>query len=256
MRVDPGCEVRLFEGSRFSGRSVQFRGDVSTLRSIGNDRVSSLRVRCHSDSWDDGYWDDGDWGGDGRRGVTLYRDLRLTGTSETFLDDDPDLRDNRVGNDQVTSVRVSRGCRAILYEHPGFRGRYTELSSDAFDLRGSTVGDDRISSLRVRCDGRPGGGYGGDPGWDRDRGVTLHRDLGFTGTSETFYGDVPSLSGSRIGNDQATSVSVPRGCFVRLYEHHNYQGDYTELNRDDPDLRGSRVGDDSVSSLRIECRRW
>ena len=33
----------------------------------------------------------------------------------------------------------------------------------------------------------------------RDRGVTLHRDLDFTGFSQTFSSDVPDLRRTRIG---------------------------------------------------------
>ena len=91
-----------------------------------------------------------DWGSSGD-GVTLYRDLHFSGTSQTFEGDVADLRGSRVGNDEATSVRVSHRCRARLYEHPNYQGRYTEVSWDITDLRGSTVGDDAISSIRVRC---------------------------------------------------------------------------------------------------------
>jgi hypothetical protein len=40
---------------------------------------------------------------------------------------------------------------------------------------------------------------------------------------------------------------------VRLYQHPNYRGDYTELRSDEADLRGSRVGDDGASSLQVRC---
>jgi hypothetical protein len=83
--------------------------------------------------------------------------------------------------------------------------------------------------------------------------LTLYRDLRFCGVSETFDRDVPDLRGTRIGDDRATSVRVPPGCRVRLYQHPNYRGDYTELRSDEADLRGSRVGDDGASSLQVRC---
>jgi hypothetical protein len=85
------------------------------------------------------------------------------------------------------------------------------------------------------------------------RGVTLHRDLNFTGVSEAFASDVPDLRGSRVGDDQATSVSVSRGCQARLYQHLNYEGAYTEVSSSMDALRGSKVGDDSVTSIKVRC---
>ncbi|MGB5176573.1 MAG: peptidase inhibitor family I36 protein, partial [Thermoanaerobaculia bacterium] len=59
-------------------------------------------------------------------GVTLYRDLGFSGTSQTFSDDVTDLRGSYVGNDSVTSVRISSGCRARLYADADYRGSYLE----------------------------------------------------------------------------------------------------------------------------------
>ena len=193
----------------------------------------------------------------GSHGVTLHRDLKFTGVDEAFTSDVPDLRGSRIGDDQATSVSISQGCRARLYQHLNYEGAYTEISSSTGDLRGSRVGDDSATSLQVRCDGW---------GWNDDRddergtgaspvshGVTLYRDPNFTGVSEAFASDVPDLRGSRVGDDQATSVSVSRGCQARLYQHLNYEGAYTEVSSSMDALRGSKVGDDSVTSIKVRC---
>ena len=193
--------------------------------------------------------------------MTLFRDLNFTGVSETYTNDVPDMRQTRFGDDHATSVSIGRGCTARLYKDLNFQGAYTEVTSDIGDLRGSRVGDDQVTSLQVRCGG--GGGWasgGGGDSWNSDRnsgahGVTLHRDLNYTGTSQTFTSDVPDLRGSRIGDDEATSVSISRECQARLYQHPNYEGEYTEVNGDIGDLRGSRVGNDSISSVRVRCNR-
>jgi hypothetical protein len=191
--------------------------------------------------------------------VTLHRDLNFAGVSEAFTGDVPDLRVSRVGDDHATSVSVSRGCRARLYQHLNYEGTYTEVSSSVGDLRGSKVGDDSATSLQVRCDGW---GWTDEPddGWvsggsSVSRGVTLHRDLKFAGVSEAFTSDVPDLRVTRVGDDQATSVSVSRGCQARLYPNLNYEGTYTEVSSSMTDLRGSKVGDDSATSLKVRCDR-
>jgi hypothetical protein len=185
-----------------------------------------------------------------RRGVTLYRDLDLRGSHQTFEEDVRDLSRTQFGNDHATSVEVSRGCRARLYEDSDFRGRSTEVSGRIRDLRGTEVGDDRVSSLKVRC-GRDD--WDDDDSWEDRGAMTLYRDLRFSGVSQTFDRDVPDLRGSRIGDDHTTSARVSRGCIARLYQHPNFRGDYPEIRGDEPDLRGSRVGDDGASSRQVLC---
>lgn len=248
VQVARGCRARLYQHPEFGGRYTEVEGTLRDLRGsqVGDDGTSSLKVRCLGD----GGWDEPP----SRSGVTLYRDLGFRGDSETFSRDVPDLRESRIGDDQATSARAARGCRARLYQHPNYGGRYTEVDGALPDLRGSAVGDDGASSLRVRCTGEGWDDWPGDGGAGVRRGVTLYRDLEFRGVGEAFHGSVADLRGTRIGDDQATSVRVDRGCRARLYQHPNFGGQYTELYGDAPDLRGSRVGDDSVSSLRVLCR--
>ena len=158
-------------------------------------------------------------------------------------------------------MSVSGGCKARLYQDPDFRGAYVEINSDIYDLRGSRVGDDSVTSLQVHCDGSGwGNSWGG--GWAEaleqeygGTGLTLFRDPHYGGTSETFANDVPDLRGSRVGDDQATSVSLSPGCRARLFQDPNYRGAYAEVNSDIPDLRGTRVGDDSITSIQVRCNR-
>ena len=86
-----------------------------------------------------------------RRGVTLYKHGEFHGPSETFYEDDPDLSDNAIGNDTVSSVRVDPGCEAVLFEHSEYRGRSTTLDYEAERLWFTEVGRDEISSLKVSC---------------------------------------------------------------------------------------------------------
>ncbi len=102
---------------------------------------------------DGGGGSEGGWGGGSSSyGVTLYRDLNFSGRSEIFSDDVADLRSSYVGNDTVTSVRVSPGCRARLYADTDYRGAYLEVDRDISDLRGTGVGNDSVTSVQVRCD--------------------------------------------------------------------------------------------------------
>lgn len=149
--LDRGCRATLYADTYFRGRSITLRHGEADLRRtyIGNDRISSLRVDCRG-----GYGrPTGGYGspGVGGRGVTVYSDADFRGRSETFVYDDPDLRDNPIRQDTISSVFVDRGCRAILYEDVGFRGAATVITGDHENLRHSAVGNDRVSSIRVDC---------------------------------------------------------------------------------------------------------
>lgn len=84
-------------------------------------------------------------------GVVLFDRGSFQGISEAFARDDPDLGDNRVGNDEVSSVRVPASCKVVLYEHQWYRGYYTILEQDVWSLEGSEVGNDAVSSVEVDC---------------------------------------------------------------------------------------------------------
>lgn len=269
LEVDRGCRVTLYSDAYYRGTRTTFTHSVDDLRAspIGNDRVSSIRIDCSRPGY---YYDDDDrpgyYGEDDERGdygAVLYSDTGFRGRREAFDEDDRDLRNNRIGNDRVSSIRVRRGCRVVLYSDTRFRGRATELVDDIEDLRYTSVGNDRVSSIEVDCrrggyGDRPGrGDYGrGDYGEGnrRGRGVTLYEHANYRGRSETFYGDDARLANNFIRQDGASSVRVDPGCVATLYEHDGFRGRATTLSHDDPNLRNNRVGNDRVSSIRVDCR--
>lgn len=256
VRVRPGCIVTLFADAGFRGTYTELDRDEPSLENaaVGNDRVSSMRVSCRGGG--------GGWQGpDSRSGAMLYRNEGFLGDEEWLRDDVPDLDRTRVGSDAASSLRVSRGCRVRLYENVEYGGRYAELGGEVFRLSETRIGNDRASSLQIRCAGdrRPWGpARPGGPGWDGGRppgwGVVLYRDAGYRGASQAFEGDVADLSGSTIGNDEASSIRVPRGCRVLLFRDAHYRGGAIELRDDVADLGRTRLGNDQVSSLRVDCR--
>lgn len=168
--VSRGCEAELFERRGFSGRSVKLREKDNDLgnTALGRDSVGSLRVRCDGAPGYPGPRRDGDrdrvsvdaprWdasrSGSGRPGVTLFRDRKLTGPYESFFGDVPDLARTGFGARRASSIYVSPGCVATLYEHPNYQGRATTFREKDNNLANTAVGEDAASSLRVSCPGR------------------------------------------------------------------------------------------------------
>jgi len=195
-----------------------------------------------------------------QRGLTLFEHQDFRGVSELFDSDVRDLRGTRIGPDRASSVRLDRGCEAVLYEHPDFRGRSTVVTGSIEDLNRERVGNDTVSSIELDCSGRRFGGRFGQGRDDRDdrddrrsRGITLYEHQDFRGVSEFFDGDVLDLRGTRIGPDRASSVEIDRGCEAILYEHPSFQGRSTVVTGTITDLNGERVGNDTASSIRLDC---
>lgn len=84
-------------------------------------------------------------------GITLYSDKGFIGGAESFLDSDANLKDNQIGNDAASSVRVAPGCVAVLYADANFAGKSVQVSQDLLSLRDSAIGNDSVSSIMVRC---------------------------------------------------------------------------------------------------------
>ncbi len=197
----------------------------------------------------------------GQRGVTLYSDADFGGNSETITGDVAELSRTRIGNDRLSSLRVDRGCRAILYSDSGFRGRSMEVTYDIPSLNGTAVGNDSVSSIRVECGQR----FGNNPPAARQpirqsggpdySGVTIFWRTDFHGRSHFFHEDHPNLGQTAFGNNQASSIILDSGCQVTLYAAINFQGRSVTLNANERHLSRTSVGDNAVNSLRVNCRR-
>jgi Beta/Gamma crystallin len=193
----------------------------------------------------------------GQPGVTLYSDADFRGTGELFVGDIADLRRSRIGSDRASSVKVDRGCRAILYADVDFRGASMEVTYDRPSFSGTALGNDSASSMRVDCEriqepppAQPDPNFGG-PDYS---GVTLFWRDEFQGRSQFFHEDVPNLGMTDFGHDQASSILVDPGCRATLYEHINYTGESAVVTKTILHLKNTPVGDNKVSSLRVRCR--
>ncbi|HQN08236.1 MAG TPA: hypothetical protein PK569_11740, partial [Thermoanaerobaculia bacterium] len=126
-------------------------------------------------------------------GVVLYEGTRLTGSRIDLDRDVFDLDETAFRSRRARSVAVASGCRATLFELSGYRGASVEVTGRIDDLSATRLGARGVSSARVACT-RDLVGSSSAPWAAGSRGVTLFRDSGFKGDSETFSSDVPDLS--------------------------------------------------------------
>jgi hypothetical protein len=92
------------------------------------------------------------------------------------------------------------------------------------------------------------GNYRGSSGSSGD--ITLYEDCDFRGKSQTLRpGEYRSMRDAGFGNDSVSSIRVPRGSEVTIYEDDKFRGSYARI---DNDIRCfDRQWDDKVSSLSV-----
>ncbi len=84
--------------------------------------------------------------------------------------------------------------------------------------------------------------------------VTIYEDCDFRGNSRNVdIGEYRSLKTLRFANDRMSSIKVPPGMSVTIFEHDNYGGAYATIDRDIACF--DRNWNDQVSSMRVTYDR-
>lgn len=158
------------------------------------------------------------------------------GTVEGFTGQDNYLPDNEVGNDSVRSLKVNEGWQVTLFEHQNYGGISETFTAWDPDLSNNAIGYG-ASSLRAIA-----------------VGVTVHQHNDFNGISEVFGDGCDSdLSDNAIGNNSITSVRVPPGWRLTLYDGTGCTGaKYVIQGIDDPYVNYGGFND-RASSLMVDA---
>lgn len=135
-----------------------------------------------------------------------------------------------VGNDTISSLHVPRGWAVTIYEHAGFSGSFTTVTSDTV-LTG-TGWDRQTSSIRVEAP------------------VTLYSQHEFKGTRQALRAGRYDINQLTLGNDTVRSLKVPEGFQVTLYADSGFSGQRIVLTQD-TDLSGNLLNA-TASSLVVE----
>lgn len=165
--------------------------------------------------------------------ATVYQHANYGGASQQLGLGSYDIHQLTVGNDQISSVKVPEGLRVTLYEHANFRGNHKILTSDT-----SYVGNDfndKTSAILVE----KVASFFEHASYQGNRLVL--------GVGRYNLGDIQA-----IGNDRLSSVKVPNGLQVTLYEHADFQGKSLVLDQD-VDFLGNYSFNDIASSIVIKA---
>jgi len=81
--------------------------------------------------------------------MILYDAINFDGKSEKFDMDDPNLIDNFMRNNTVSSIKIIGNCTVTLYENANYTGRSEQFTKSDSDLRNNRIGNDTVSSLKI-----------------------------------------------------------------------------------------------------------
>lgn len=184
-------------------------------------------------------------------GLTVFANPDYRGTSASFRNEIPDLRDYGL-NDRVTSLVIDGGQAWEVCQDVNFSGRCRTFSGSVSDLRDAGW-NDRISSLRpVRFNqGRR------DSGWEnRGRsaraGLVLYDRANYRGESMNVSGAATNLG--TIG-DRARSVEIYGGSW-ELCDGAGRNGLCVTVSENVPDLRRLGLRHGVTVARPANNRRW
>lgn len=257
------CPVVLYEHPNFGGQGLALWEDQTELGRWINDSVTSIQVPAG-------------------QVVSVWQYAGFTGRCETFKAGDGDLRDNHIGDNTISSFKVGQVCPVTVFTAGWYGGEVWNAIGDVADARQIAGGrfDNTISSIRV-----PAGmkiavyrdinftglcetivGTDGDLSNNRIGNDTISSwRLGqhcqvvvytagwFGGQAWEVTGHVPDLRqiAGGIFDNTVSSIQVPPGLVISVYQDTNYTGACELITADDLDLRDNRIGNDTISSFRF-----
>jgi hypothetical protein len=259
VKVPKGMKVTLYEHGGYTGRSIVLTEDASAeflKKNKFNDIASSIRVEVLPEPVKEipkevpvdpapvvvvipvVVADEKDDALPTTTGVTLYQD-NFMGLSHCF---EPGYYyELYIGNDELSSVKVTKGLWVLLFEHSNFQGRSLLLTQDASEdfITGKDFNNTATSLIVGNTD------------------IPLPVVTLFDGDREESFkkltpGEYPLLE---VGNNILSSVEIPRGLKVTLFENAGYEGRSMEITKSvGTDFMNKHAFDNLTSSIIIEQR--
>jgi len=216
--------LRVYTSSdNATGYYASFENSQSCLGKTYNDKIRSLVIEHRS----------GDYGGDdgygGNKYATIYTDCSYRGNSMRLAPGS--YRGDKLGMFKyaISSIELPSNLRARVYVNNEYlTGSYYTITQNTSCL--SSTLNNRIGSLVIEEKG-----YYDDNGYDQPgagQRVVIYTDADYKGQSASLLpGTYATMAEIGFPNDALSSLSVPDGYRVVLYEHSNFGGkNYTITN--------------------------
>ncbi len=168
--------------------------------------------------------------------VLFYEHAYYDGTSVALRPGSYNLSSTVLGNDVLSSLRIPSGWSVRLYKNADQGGSYIDLTSDTGDLDDLAF-NDVVSSVTITG--------------TVSTYVTLYGNTSYAGGSQKVYPGLYDVSALTVGNDTLSSISIPSGWSVTLYENSGFSGSTYTLTASDSNLI-PEGWNDRASSIRVE----
>ena len=268
----PGYRAIAFTGSNFDGASIIFNSSNNNLHgsypSWGN-RIRSIIVErlSHQPNIIQPITQPPPINNNPNT-VVMYGDANFGGAAQAFPIGN--YRGNQlhiVGQRTISSVSVPPGLKVIAYEGPEFNGAAREIVRTIENLVQEGLGwNDRISSFIVqRSNGAPAPVIGRPEPMPPVRpqpsnnsqpsGVFAYADAYFSGAvQQLMMGHTNGSQLSLVGQRTISSIKIPPGIKVTVYEGANFDGDYRVLSYtiDNFATEGQGRWNDRIGSMIVE----
>ena len=269
--VPYGYRLVAFTGSSLNGSSRVFNsGSYYNLASDApgwSRAINSMVVERVSDMNQPGSVS-------GTSGVVVFVDAFYRGSSSLFGMGSVNTQQlGSVFTRSISSIQIPNGWRVVVYDGPNFTGNYRILtySIDNFGSEGNGQWNDRIMSMviepnngqPVNAPGRPqpGGVVTNEmpsrpqPGVNSGDMVLAYADIGYQGSTQPL--PVGSYRGDQLAGTPPRTISsirIPQGYKVTVYDGPNFNGDYRVLTYsiDNFVSEGGGKWNDRISSIIVE----
>lgn len=231
IKIPHGLRVVLYEEAAFQGRSWVLTQDARTEefeKNNFNNKTSSMLVEPLKNS----------------TLVTLYED-NFSGASRSLPPGKYDVQQLGIGDKALSSISIPWGYQVQLFDKPAFEGLLMTLRADTDqEFLTQNNSNNRVRSIII------------EPLPTESLSVTIYRDV-FEGASQNLAPGRYTARDLTIGADQLSSLIVPHGLKVTLFQDDNFSSDYTQtiMGRNESDLtinRGNVSFDNAVSSIIVE----
>jgi hypothetical protein len=150
-------------------------------------------------------------------------------------------------NDQISSIEITEGETVTVYQDADYRGASRTYSSNVYNLSGDF--NDIISSIYIQGRQPPPPPPPSGPG---DQQICFYTDAYFQGTSFCMNAwDRPIYDLRQMGlNDQISSIRIPYGVTVTVFQDINFQGQRRDYTSDVYNLSGDF--NDIISSIYLQ----
>lgn len=191
-------------------------------------------------------------------GVTLYSFCDYRGVEVALPPGEyrlADLQDAGINNNDISSLKVPRGYQVSLFANDFFRGKSVVIGDNDNCLRDNGL-DEQVSSVIIRQDERAvvASNTSSQTTSAAPTDVVAYSECGYFGLEVALPpGEYKAADLEKLGmpNNAISSLRVPRGYAVAIYENDFFRGAGRVLEVDDKCLVGDQLND-KISSIVVE----